>query len=152
MWGTVNEASTRINPDYLPFYITAPGESDILFSAVAIALVGVVIGFGALYFTIQAIPDRMVKGAGKAQMQVVGLLGLISLFTMNNLYWIAAILLAAVRIPDLLTPLTQIAQSLRGRAEESAGGSAEVAGTPASGAEANAAAQANEEAEPASNA
>ena len=48
-------------------------------------------------------------------MQLVGLLGLISLFTMNNLYWIAAILLAAVRIPDFLTPLTDIARSLRSR-------------------------------------
>ena len=99
-------------PD-LPFYITGPGETDILFIAVAVALVGIVVGFGALYFTIQAIPDRMVKGAGKAQMQVVGLLGLISLFTMNNLYWIAAILLAAIRIPDLLTPLTEIGQALK---------------------------------------
>ena len=109
----MNETSAHSALDHLPFYITGPGETDILFAAVAIALVGIVVGFGALYFTIQAIPDRMVKGAGRAQMQVVGLLGLISLFTMNNLYWIAAILLAAVRIPDVMTPLTQIAQSLR---------------------------------------
>ena len=99
--------------EHLPFYITGPGESDILFSAVAIALVAIIIGFGALYFTIQAIPDRLVAGAGKAQMQVVGLLGLISLFTMNNLYWIAAILLAAMRIPDFITPLTDIARSMK---------------------------------------
>jgi hypothetical protein len=109
----MNESSVTIAHEHLPFYITGPGESDILFTAVAIALVAIIIGFGALYFTIQAIPDRMVEGAGKAQMQVVGLLGLISLFTMNNLYWIAAILLAAIRIPDLLTPLTEIARALR---------------------------------------
>ena len=109
----MNESSVTVAHELLPFYITAPGESDILFGAVAVFLVAVVIGFGALYFTIQAIPDRMVEGAGKAQMQVVGLLGLISLFTMNNLYWIAAILLAAIRIPDLLTPLTEIGQALK---------------------------------------
>lgn len=104
--------------DHLPFYITAPGETDVLLVAVALTLVAVVIGFGALYFTIQAIPDRIAEGTSKAQMQLVGLLGLISLFTMNNLYWIAAILLAAVRIPDFVTPLKDIAASLRDREAE----------------------------------
>ena len=111
----MNETVQMVAYENLPFYITAPGETDVLFGAVSIALVAVVIGFGALYFTIQSIPDRMVEGAGKAQMQVVGLLGLISLFTMNNLYWIAAILLAAIRLPDLLTPLSDIAAALRAR-------------------------------------
>ena len=59
----------------------------------------------------------MVEGAGKAQMQVVGLLGLISLFTMNNAYWIAAILLAAIRIPDIVTPLKDIARARSSAAE-----------------------------------
>ena len=110
------DAETRFPTlEHLPFYITAPGETDILLGAVALTLVAVVIGFGALYFTIQAIPDRIAKGTSKAQMQVVGLLGLISLFTMNNLYWIAAILLAAVRLPDFVSPLKDIAASLRAR-------------------------------------
>lgn len=111
----MNELPVKVVQEHLPFYITGPGESDILFTAVAISLVAIVIGFGALYFTIQAIPDRIAKGTSKAQMQLVGLLGLISLFTMNNLYWIAAILLAAVRIPDFVTPLKEIAKSLRTR-------------------------------------
>ncbi len=105
----MNESAGAVAHELLPFYITGPGETDLLFGADAVTLVAILIGFGALYFTIQAIPDRMVEGAGKAQMQVVGLLGLISLFTMNNAYWIAAILLAAVRIPDIVTPLKQIA-------------------------------------------
>ena len=109
----MNETAVGVNYEHLPFYITAPGESDILFTAVAIALVAIVVGFGALYFTIQAIPDRFAKGTSKTQMQLVGLLGLISLFTMNNLYWVAAILLAAIRIPDFMAPLTDIARSLR---------------------------------------
>ena len=110
----MDETSVTVAWEHLPFYITGPGETDLLFGAVAVTLVAVLVGFGALYFTIQAIPDRMVEGAGKAQMQVVGLLGLISLFTMNNAYWIAAILLAAVRIPDIVTPLKQIALSKAG--------------------------------------
>ena len=111
----MNEPGVSVNYDHLPFYITGPGESDVLLGAVAIALVGILVAFGALYFTIQAIPDRIVKGTSKAQMQLVGLLGLISLFTMNNIYWVAAILLAAVRIPDFMAPLTDIARSLKAR-------------------------------------
>jgi hypothetical protein len=103
----------KVNQDLLPFYITAPGESDLLFTAVTVLLILVVLGFGALYFTIQAIPDRLVEGTSKAQMQLVGILGLVSLFTMNNLYWVAALLLAAIRIPDFVTPLRSVSRSLK---------------------------------------
>jgi hypothetical protein len=37
--------------------------------------VAVLIAFGAFDFTVRSIPDRMVEGTGRAQMQVVGLLG-----------------------------------------------------------------------------
>jgi len=117
----MNEPTVKVIHDNLPFYITGPGESDILFTAVTISLIAIVVGFGALYFTIQAIPDRIAKGTSKAQMQLVGLLALISLFTMNNLYWMAAILLAAIRIPDFMAPLTDIARSLRSRASGGTG-------------------------------
>jgi hypothetical protein len=117
----MNEPAISVNHDYLPFYITGPGESDMLFAAVTISLIAIVVGFGALYFTIQAIPDRIAEGTSKAQIQLVGLLALISLFTMNNLYWIAAILLAAIRIPDFVTPLTDIARSLRSLADGGTG-------------------------------
>jgi len=113
----MNEPTAKVVHDHLPFYITAPGESDILFIAVTISLIAIVVGSGALYFTIQHIPDRIAKGTSKVQMQLVGLLALISLFTMNNLYWIAAILVAAIRIPDFMAPLTDIARSLRSRAD-----------------------------------
>ena len=130
----MNESLGLVAREHLPFYITGPGETDILFGIVTVSLVAILIGFGALYFTIQAIPDRMVEGAGKAQMQVVGLLGLISLFTMNNAYWIAAILLAAVRIPDIVTPLQEIARARTGGVEPAAVGeppASEPAETPA---------------------
>ena len=109
----MNESATIVNPEHLPFYITGPGETDILFFLVAIFLTLVVVAFGAFYFTIQSIPDRMVEGSGKAQMQIVGLLGLLSLFTMNNAFWMAALLLAAIRIPDFATPLGSISKSLK---------------------------------------
>lgn len=107
--------------DPLPFFITAPGETDGMFAAVTIALVLILLGFGAFYFTIQAIPDRMAAGANKTQLQLVGILGLLSLFTMNNAYWVAALLLAAIRIPDLITPIRVIARSLARIASRKAG-------------------------------
>ena len=103
----------KVNQDLLPFFITAPGESDLLFTAVTILLIVVVLGFGAMYFTIQAIPDRLVEGTSKAQMQLVGILGLVSLFTMNNIYWVAALLLAAIRLPDIVTPQKSMSRSLK---------------------------------------
>ena len=109
---TINETSAHVVQEHLPFFITGPGESDILFTAVTISLVLVIIGFGALYFTIQAIPDRLAEGTSKTQMQIVGILGLISLITMNNIYWIAALLLGAMRLPDLVTPFKSISRSL----------------------------------------
>lgn len=109
----MSKTADSVIQEHLPFFITGPGESDILFTAVTIALILIVIGFGALYFTIQAIPDRLVEGTSKAQMQLVGILGLISLFTMNNAFWIAALLLAAIRIPDIVTPFKSIARSLK---------------------------------------
>lgn len=99
--------------NYLPFFITAPGDSDILFTAVMVFLLLVAIGFGALYFTIQAIPDRLANGASKVQLQIVGILGLLSLITMNNAFWVAALLLAAIRIPDIVTPLKEISTEMR---------------------------------------
>ena len=109
---TISETSANVVQEHLPFFITGPGESDILFTAVTISLVLVIVGFGALYFTIQAIPDRLAEGTSKTQMQIVGILGLISLITMNNIYWVAALLLGAMRLPDLVTPFKSISQSL----------------------------------------
>ncbi len=106
------EDATSIGLEYLPFFVTAPGETDILYYAVAVFLVLLALGFGGLYFTIQAIPDRLADSASKVQLQIVGLLGLLSLFTMNNAYWVAALLLAAIRVPDIVTPLRDIAKEL----------------------------------------
>ena len=110
--------ATTSGLEYLPFFVTAPGDSDVLYYAVAVFLVVVALGFGALYFTIQAIPDRLADSASKVQLQLVGLLGLLSLFTMNNAYWVAALLLAAIRVPDIVTPLRDIAREMASRRED----------------------------------
>ena len=48
----------------------------------------------------------------KVQLQIVGILGLLSLITFNNAFWLAGLFLAAIRIPDFVTPLKGIAKSL----------------------------------------
>jgi hypothetical protein len=45
-------------------------------------------------------------------MQLIGVMCLLALFTHNNLFFFAALLLAAVRLPDWSTPLNSIARSL----------------------------------------
>ncbi|GAH17190.1 unnamed protein product, partial [marine sediment metagenome] len=72
----------------------------------------IVIGLGVLYFWIQAWPDRLAVGASKVQLQMVGILGLISLLTLNNAFWIAGLMLATIRFPDIVTPLKNIAFAL----------------------------------------
>lgn len=94
-----------VAPDPAPFFISGPGSTDLLLYLVAFALVAILLGFGALYFTIQAIPDRLASGTSKAQLQIVGILGLLSLFFMNNAFWIAALLLAAIPFSKIVLPV-----------------------------------------------
>lgn len=101
-------------PEHLPFFIPGADGSDPLFMFMAIFTVVAVVGIGALYFTLHAIPEQMAHDSGHTQMQVVAVLALLALFTHNNVFWILALLIAAFRIPDFLTPLRSIAGSLEG--------------------------------------
>jgi type VI protein secretion system component VasF len=47
------------------------------------------------------------------QFEIVAVLALLALFTHNHAFWIAGLLLALVPLPDISTPLTSMAQSLR---------------------------------------
>jgi hypothetical protein len=72
-----------------------------------------VIVLGSLYFRLHALPEHLAHGnADKVQFQLVGVLALLALFTHNNVFWVAALLLALVRIPDFATPLTAMSESL----------------------------------------
>jgi hypothetical protein len=46
------------------------------------------------------------------QFELVAILGLLALFTHNNVFWVAALLLAFIQLPDFTTPLETIASSL----------------------------------------
>ncbi|MCG6860744.1 MAG: hypothetical protein LJE70_05630 [Chromatiaceae bacterium] len=97
---------------HLPPFVTAPGETDVLFVAMAIFVLLAVIGIGIFYFKIHALPEQMAHRGQKVQFEIVSVLALLALFTHNHAFWIAALLLAFVPLPDFTTPLRSIAHSL----------------------------------------
>jgi hypothetical protein len=108
MSDTMNPAA----PHHLPMFVTAPGQTDVLFSVMAVFLVVMVIALVVLYFRLHSLPERLAHKGQKLQFEIVAVLGLISLFTHNHIFWIAGLLLALVPIPDFSTPLGRMADSL----------------------------------------
>ena len=108
----MSEAMHPAAPHYLPSFITAPGETDVLFTVTVIVFVLAVMGIGSLYFWLHSLPERMSHGAGQLQFQLVGALSLLALFTHINAFWVAALLLALIPVPDFWTPLASMADSL----------------------------------------
>jgi hypothetical protein len=104
----INAAAT----DHLPFFITAPGQTDGLFNAMILFLIAFVFAIGLLYLRLHALPEHLAHGASKVQLQLVGVLALLALFTHNHIFWIAALLLALVKFPNFSAPLNSMAQSL----------------------------------------
>ena len=98
--------------EHLPIFVTAPGQTDILFYVVVIFILAMILIIGNLYFQLHALPEHMAHRTSKVQMEIVAVLALLALFTHNHLYWIAALLLAFIEFPDFSTPMTSIAQSL----------------------------------------
>ncbi|WP_176086048.1 hypothetical protein [Martelella sp. HB161492] len=97
---------------YLPFFITGPGQTDVLLVAMIILTLVVVLLIGVFYLHLHALPERMAHRSNSIQLQLVGILALLSLFTHNNIFWVAALLIVAIRIPDFLTPMVSMARSL----------------------------------------
>ncbi|MBN9013618.1 MAG: hypothetical protein J0H25_11415, partial [Rhizobiales bacterium] len=103
---------------HLPSFITPPGQTDVLFHIVAWFVLLCVIGLGVLFFTIQSLPERVAHITKKVQLDIVAVLCLLALFTNEHVFWIAALLLAFIDLPDFLTPVQRIASA----AEKIAGG------------------------------
>ena len=95
---------------HLPWFLTAPGDSDILFTITTIVVIAVVFGLGSLFFRLHSLPERL--GHKKLQFEIVAVLGLLSLFTHQHIFWVAGLLLALIDLPDFQTPLKRIATSL----------------------------------------
>jgi hypothetical protein len=95
---------------HLPWFLTAPGDSDILFTITTIVVIATVFGLGSLFFRLHSLPERL--GHKKLQFEIVAVLGLLSLFTHQHIFWVAGLLLALIDLPDFQTPLKRIAASL----------------------------------------
>jgi len=61
---------------------------------------------------LHSLPEQMAHKSQKIQFEIVAVLGLLALFTHIHLFWIAALLLALVDLPDFGTPLSRIARSV----------------------------------------
>ena len=108
----MSEALHPAAPHHLPSFITAPGDTDVLMVVVGIILIGAVIGVGNLYLRLHSLPERMAHKSQKFQFEIVAVLGLLSLFTHNHLFWVIGLFLAMVDLPDFSTPLRRIAGSV----------------------------------------
>ena len=99
-------------PNELPPFITAPGETDVLMIVMAVFLVLAVFAVGVLFLRLHHLPEHIAKKSQKVQYQVVAVLGLLAMFTHVNAFWVAALLLAVVDIPDFGGLLARMARSL----------------------------------------
>jgi hypothetical protein len=108
----LHEQLHPMTPHHLPFYIVNPGETDVLMIVMGIFLIVAVLAIGNVYLRLHSLPERMAHKSQKLQFEIVAILGLLALFTHIHLFWIAALLLAVIDIPDFGTPLRSIAGSV----------------------------------------
>ena len=99
-------------PHHLPVFLPGPDGGDGLFTFVVLFVVITVLLVGVLYFKVHALPEQMAHKTNSTQLQLIGILALLALFTHNNLFWVIALLLAAIKLPDFTTPLNSISHSL----------------------------------------
>lgn len=99
--------------EHLPMFIAGPGETDVFFNVVVVIAIVVAMLFGALYFTLHALPEKMAHKVNSNQIQLIGVLGVIALFTHNNYFFFGALFLAVVRFPDWTSTLNSMANSLK---------------------------------------
>jgi hypothetical protein len=105
-------AMNPVAPHHLPSFVTVPGGSDWLMTVMAVFLLVAVVSVGLVYLKLHALPEHMAHRTNKVQLQVVAVLALLALFTHNSLFWIAALLLALVELPNFSTPINSMALSL----------------------------------------
>ena len=96
---------------HLPAFITAPGETDVLMVLAGLFLALAVVMFGVLFLRLHSLPDQIAHKSHKLQSEIVCVLCLIALFTHMHMFWIAALLLAMIDLPDFGTSLGRIADS-----------------------------------------
>jgi hypothetical protein len=97
--------------EHLPFFVTPPGQTDVLYNITLIFVIAMVVLTGVIFLTIHSLPERMAHKTKKIQLDIVALLCLLALLTNEHVLWLAALLLAYVDFPDFITPITRIAKA-----------------------------------------
>lgn len=106
--------STTANPiatHHLPFFITPPGQTDVLYNITMIFVIAMIVLTGVIFLTIHSLPERMAHKTKKIQLDIVAVLCLLALLTNEHILWLAALLLAYIDFPDFITPITRIARA-----------------------------------------
>ena len=106
-------ATHPLAPHGLPSFIGGADGSDPLFTAVVFILIAGLMGVAVLYFKLHSIPEHLAQKQNNGQTELIMVLAVLALFTHNNLFWVAALVLALVKFPDFTSPLKSIAHSLR---------------------------------------
>ena len=106
------EQAHELAPHHLPAFIPAADGNDPLMTVMLVALILGVVLLGTFYLHLHSLPERLAHKHGRMQFELVAILGLLALFTHNNIFWVAALLLAFIQLPDFTTPLETIANSL----------------------------------------
>lgn len=107
------ESLHPLAPHSIPFFLPDADGGDQLMTTMLVGLVVAIVVLGSLYMRLHSLPERIAHGNDRMQFEIVAILALLALFTHNNLFWVAALLLAFVRLPDFVTPLGSISESLR---------------------------------------
>lgn len=109
-------AAVGINPmapAHLPSFLPGPDGSDPMMTSVLVGLILLLVAAGSFYLHLHSLPERMAHGRNSKIMELVAVLCLLALFTHNNFFWFAALILVFLPMPDLLTPLVSMSRSLR---------------------------------------
>lgn len=99
-------------PHHVPFFVPGADGTDTLMVVMGAFLLVTVLWVGTLYWKLHSLPERMAHRTHKMQFEIVGVLGLISLFTHMHIFWVAGLLLAMIDLPDFGTPIRSIADSV----------------------------------------
>tara|TARA_B110000116_G_C16711774_1_gene524798 strand:+ start:197 stop:631 length:435 start_codon:yes stop_codon:yes gene_type:complete len=107
----IKNRDVKMSAEQIPGYL-AGANSDPLMVVMAVILIVLVLLAGVFYFKLHAIPEHLAHGKNHTQIQLITILTILALFTHNNIFWVAALVLAVVELPDFLAPLKSIAKSL----------------------------------------
>lgn len=122
----MTEKMHELAPHHLPFFIPKADGSDQMMVTVLIFLVVVVLLLGTFYLYLHSLPERLAHKHGRIQFELVAVLGLLALFTHNQIFWVAALVLAFIQLPDFVSPLETIANSANRIARKFDGKSGEI--------------------------